>query len=85
MSTVVIDLDLPLFAMTDSDTSHVPSPCISVCVLDPRTKVCIGCGRTIDEIASWGDLGDDERREVLARLPERLAHVGGKPKSEAER
>ena len=52
----------------------VASPCISVCVVDPRgTGVCTGCGRTLDEIAAWIDLDDDARRAVLARLPARLA------------
>jgi predicted Fe-S protein YdhL (DUF1289 family) len=54
--------------------SPVASPCISVCVVDPRgTGVCTGCGRTLDEIAAWIDLTDDARRAVLARLPARLA------------
>ncbi len=32
-----------------------PSPCIKVCILDPRTNRCIGCGRTIAEIAACGE------------------------------
>jgi len=59
-----------------SAPARVASPCISVCVLDPRGNVCVGCGRTLDEIASWSELGDDARREVLARLPARLALLG---------
>jgi predicted Fe-S protein YdhL (DUF1289 family) len=82
MSTVVIDIERSLSAMADSEMPHVPSPCISVCVLDRSANVCIGCGRTLDEIASWSELDDDARREVLARLPERLAHVGGKSRNE---
>jgi predicted Fe-S protein YdhL (DUF1289 family) len=30
--------------------------------------VCAGCGRTLDEIARWRTMGDDEKLEVLARL-----------------
>lgn len=44
------------------------SPCIAVCRLDPATGLCIGCGRSIDEIAQWPDLDDDVRRRILARL-----------------
>jgi predicted Fe-S protein YdhL (DUF1289 family) len=57
----------------DAISPRVTSPCISVCIVDPRgSGLCIGCGRTLDEIASWIDLSDDERREVIARLPARL-------------
>jgi hypothetical protein len=57
-----------------ADDPPVPSPCVSVCVLDPGgSGVCTGCGRTMDEIAAWIDLRNDERRAVIARLPERLA------------
>ncbi|MBL8699020.1 MAG: DUF1289 domain-containing protein [Alphaproteobacteria bacterium] len=44
------------------------SPCIAVCRLDPATGLCIGCGRSIDEIANWPDLGEAERRAILERL-----------------
>jgi predicted Fe-S protein YdhL (DUF1289 family) len=44
------------------------SPCIGVCRLDSRTQVCIGCGRTIAEIAAWPTLSVDERRAIVARL-----------------
>ena len=58
----------------------VASPCISVCVVDPRgTGVCTGCGRTLDEIAAWIDLDDDARRAVLARLPGRLGALRDRP------
>jgi predicted Fe-S protein YdhL (DUF1289 family) len=44
------------------------SPCIGVCQLDGRTQTCVGCGRTIAEIAAWPALEDAERRAILARL-----------------
>jgi uncharacterized protein len=44
------------------------SPCIGVCQLDGKTQACIGCGRTIAEIAAWSDLSDEERRAIVARL-----------------
>lgn len=42
----------------------VPSPCIGVCRIDDATALCVGCLRTLDEIASWGGLDDDARRAV---------------------
>lgn len=57
----------------------VPSPCVDVCRLDARTGWCEGCARTIDEIAAWGRLDDEARRQVWAELPlrhERLRELG---------
>ena len=47
------------------------SPCIGVCALDPDTGWCEGCLRTIDEIAAWGALDEQARREIWQRLPAR--------------
>lgn len=49
----------------------VPSPCTSVCRMSPATGLCEGCLRTIDEIAGWSRMDDDEKRVVWARLDER--------------
>ena len=48
------------------------SPCIKVCTIDPASRLCQGCGRTLDEIARWGGLGDAERARIMAALPERM-------------
>jgi uncharacterized protein len=52
---------------------HVASPCVSVCVLDADGAFCLGCFRTLDEIAAWSLLDADAKRGVLAALPERRA------------
>ena len=49
------------------------SPCTRICVLDPVTGLCEGCGRTRDEIAAWGSLSEPERKRIMALLPDRLA------------
>jgi uncharacterized protein len=54
----------------------VISPCIKVCVVDPALRICRGCGRTLDEIARWGAMGDAERRSVMERLDARLQAAG---------
>jgi len=56
-------------------TAPVASPCISVCRLDADTGFCVGCLRTIDEIAAWGALDDDARRDVLAAVARRRAQL----------
>ena len=53
--------------------SPIPSPCTSVCTIDPATGWCAGCLRTIDEIAAWGSLDDRAKRAVWKVLPERRA------------
>lgn len=49
------------------------SPCVKLCVVDPATRACLGCGRTPDEIAAWRTMSADDRRALLALLPARLA------------
>jgi hypothetical protein len=39
--------------------------------MDPQRGVCLGCARTLDEIALWGGMTPAEREEVLAALPGR--------------
>jgi uncharacterized protein len=51
----------------------IPSPCVKVCTLDARAGLCLGCGRTLDEIERWMRMGAEERRRVMAELPSRLA------------
>ena len=52
--------------------SSPSTPCRRLCVLDPRTGLCEGCGRSRAEIAAWGSLSERERRAVMAVLPARL-------------
>jgi hypothetical protein len=51
----------------------IESPCIKICTLDVRSGLCLGCGRTVDEITRWTALSDAERARVMAELPARLA------------
>lgn len=53
--------------MSDSQihSMAVLSPCVKNCCLD-KQDVCLGCGRTVDEIIRWGDASEDEKLEILA-------------------
>ena len=55
----------------------VASPCTSVCTLDAARRTCVGCLRTIDEIAAWSTLDEDARRAIVASLPSRRAALAG--------
>ncbi|MDO1584655.1 DUF1289 domain-containing protein [Rhizobium oryzicola] len=57
------------------------SPCILVCSLDPASGLCMGCGRSLDEIASWSSLGDHERLALMESLPERLQALNASAES----
>ncbi len=46
----------------------ISSPCIKLCQLDPATRLCLGCGRSLDEIGRWSHLSEAERRAIMARL-----------------
>ncbi|WP_226580821.1 DUF1289 domain-containing protein [Acuticoccus sediminis] len=47
------------------------SPCTKVCRIAPATGLCLGCARTIDEIAGWATMSAADRAAVLADLPHR--------------
>ncbi|AYM11092.1 DUF1289 domain-containing protein [Agrobacterium tumefaciens] len=49
------------------------TPCIHICSLDATNTLCIGCGRTLDEIGGWATYSDEKRRMIMQALPERLA------------
>lgn len=53
-------------------SSTVPSPCIRNCCLDEQ-DVCLGCGRSLDEIRLWSESDDAERLAILGRAAGRRA------------
>ena len=55
------------------------TPCIAVCMMDPKSKLCFGCGRTLPEIARWHRMESAERLAVMALLPARMADAGLEP------
>jgi uncharacterized protein len=52
------------------------TPCIAVCMIDPRTSLCYGCGRTLPEIARWHRIDRTERLAIMELLPARMAAAG---------
>ena len=52
-------------------TDPVASPCVNVCQIDEASGWCAGCLRTLDEIAFWSVLDDDDKRAVWAELAPR--------------
>jgi len=52
----------------------IASPCIKVCVLDAR-QVCVGCGRTLDEIAQWSRMTEEQRAQVVDQARRRRSQA----------
>ena len=44
----------------------IKSPCVKICNLE--NGICIGCGRTQDEIREWVLMTDIQREEIMERL-----------------
>ena len=66
--------------MTDEhwNRAEIESPCVKICVVDPSTGLCLGCFRTVDEIAAWSAMTPEARRRVMAELPGRAAVKRGR-------
>jgi uncharacterized protein len=58
------------------------SPCVKICRIDAQTGFCIGCARTMAEIAGWSAASEEERKRILAALPARRARL---PRPQEER
>ena len=49
------------------------SPCTKVCIINAAKGYCVGCGRSLSEIAAWSSLSGQDRTRLMADLPRRLA------------
>lgn len=56
---------------------RIETPCTRICVMHPTSGLCIGCGRSRDEIARWLDYSAAERARIMTQLPSRLAALSG--------
>ena len=55
------------------DHGGVLSPCIAVCKMDAASQLCIGCYRTLDEIARWSRMDDGAKRAVWSAITQRMS------------
>lgn len=51
------------------------TPCVKVCIVDGDSGLCLGCYRTLAEVAGWTQLSDAERADIMAGLPERRSRI----------
>ena len=57
--------------MSENTQIEISSPCIGVCAINEANGFCHGCYRTIDEIKTWWDMGQQEQKNLLVALEER--------------
>jgi len=53
----------------------VKSPCTDECSVNRKSKICISCFRTIDEIRGWEKMTDHRRHQVLRERGRRAAKL----------
>lgn len=54
---------------------EIDSPCVKICTIHPAEGLCIGCLRTMEEIAGWGRMEPERRRAIMAELPSRAPRL----------
>jgi predicted Fe-S protein YdhL (DUF1289 family) len=57
------------------DAQPIATPCVKICIVDGESGLCLGCYRTLAEVAGWTRLSDAERADIMARLPERRSRI----------
>jgi predicted Fe-S protein YdhL (DUF1289 family) len=53
----------------------IKTPCVQVCAVDGQSGLCLGCFRTLPEIAGWSRLTEAERERTMAELPSRRGRI----------
>ncbi len=53
----------------------IATPCVQVCVIDGQSGLCLGCHRTLREIAGWSRLSDADRAAIMSALPDRRGRI----------
>ena len=57
---------------------EIESPCVKICLIHPEARICLGCHRTTEEIATWSRMRPEERRDIMAGLADRKALLQGR-------
>jgi len=55
--------------------NEIASPCVKLCVVHPEERICVGCFRSIEEIAGWSRMTQEERAAVMEELPARAPRL----------
>lgn len=53
----------------------IQSPCNKVCTVDGDSGLCIGCFRSIEEVATWAVISPAQRKDIMRTLRAREAQI----------
>ena len=62
-------------SISEGPPRAIATPCVKVCIVDPESSLCLGCHRTLMEIAGWARLDEADRARVMAELPDRRSRI----------
>ena len=54
---------------------RLANPCVQICVQDREDGVCLGCGRTSEEINNWLNIPRADREKIIPQLDERIEQI----------
>lgn len=63
------------YSISAMSPAPITTPCIKVCIVDGESGLCLGCYRTLEEIAGWVRLTPEKREAVLTELPGRRGRI----------
>jgi predicted Fe-S protein YdhL (DUF1289 family) len=53
----------------------IATPCVKICVVDAESGLCVGCFRTLAEVARWARLSDADRTRIMGELADRESRI----------
>ncbi|MCK9451426.1 MAG: DUF1289 domain-containing protein [Bacteroidales bacterium] len=53
----------------------IKSPCQLICTYD-EDRICIGCYRSLEEVANWDSYTEEEKRKVIDNTMKRREEKG---------
>jgi predicted Fe-S protein YdhL (DUF1289 family) len=62
-------------ALPPAPPRPIATPCIKVCAVDGVSGLCLGCHRTLPEIAGWAKLSEETRSAIMDELPARRSRI----------
>lgn len=65
----------PAMAGPPAPPRPIATPCVQVCVVDGESGLCLGCFRTLAEVAGWARFTDAEREAIMTALPDRRGRI----------
>jgi predicted Fe-S protein YdhL (DUF1289 family) len=61
--------------VTEMPPTPIETPCVRVCAVDGKSGLCLGCFRTLAEIARWSRFEPQERARLMVELPQRRSRI----------